>query len=111
MLFKTRLFALLMALCSTSVLAQDYVINVNGIVCEFCAYGVSKKVSKLPFIDRTKYDNGVMVEVEDQKVTIAVKPDAQLDQTALFKAIENAGYNPIEIFLLSQTGERTPYQP
>lgn len=99
------------ALSSTSALAQDYVINVNGIVCEFCSLGVAKKVSKLAFIDRSKYDKGVKVEVESQMVTIAVKADAQLDQHALFEAIESGGYNPVEIFELTATGDRVAFQP
>jgi hypothetical protein len=99
------------ALSSTSALAQDYVVNVNGIVCEFCSLGVTKKVSKLAFIDRSKYDKGVKVEIESQMVTIAVKADAQLDQQALFEAIESGGYNPVEIFELTATGDRVAYQP
>lgn len=103
--------ALLIALTPTMVLAQDYVINVNGIVCEFCSLGVTKKVAKLPFIDRAKYNKGVYVEIENQMVTIAVKKGETLDKAALFAAIESGGYNPVEIFALSADGERIAYQP
>lgn len=72
---------------------------------------MTKKVSKLPFIDRSKYDQGVSVAVENQRVTIAVKPDAALDQATLFAAIESGGYNPIEIFTLMPDGEERVYQP
>ena len=95
-----------LATLSTTTLAQDYVINVNGIVCEFCALGVTKKVSKLDFIDRTKFNKGVDVQVENQMVTIAVKPEATLDKEALFAAIESAGYNPVTIFELAADGSR-----
>lgn len=109
--YRTKAIALLMALSFSPVMAQDYVIEVNGIVCEFCSLGVAKKVSKLPFIDHSKFDNGVQVDVKNQMVTIAVKPDAELDKEALFAAIESGGYNPVEIYVLTQDGERKALQP
>jgi hypothetical protein len=104
-------FALLTALISTSALAQDYVIQVNGIVCDFCSLGVSKKVTKLPFIDPSKYDKGVKVEIESQMVTIAVKDNMTLDKDALFAAIESGGYNPVEIWRLTEDGKRVAHAP
>ncbi|MEE8046189.1 MAG: hypothetical protein V3T49_05055 [Dehalococcoidia bacterium] len=111
MFIKINALALLIALISTPALAQDYVVAVNGIVCEFCSLGVTKKVSKLPFIDHSKYDKGVKVEIEDQMVTIAVKEDADLDAEALFDAIESGGYNPVDIWKLTPDGERIAYHP
>jgi hypothetical protein len=111
--FRThfRTWALVIALSSMPALAQDYVINVNGIVGEFCSLGVAKKVSKLHFIDRSKYTKGVKVEIESQMVTIAVKADATLDKAALFAAIESGGYNPVDIWQFNDKGERIAYQP
>ena len=111
MFIKIMILALLIAFISIPALADDYVVNVNGIVCEFCSIGVTKKVSKLPFIDRSKYDKGVKVEIESQMVTIAVKDDATLDEDALFAAIESGGYNPVELWKLTPEGERIPYRP
>jgi|TARA_B110000263_G_C14982793_1_gene362319 hypothetical protein len=106
-----KAIALLVALISTPAYAQDYIVNVNGIVCNFCSLGVAKKVSKLPFIDRAKYDRGVKVEIESQMVTIAVKEGAALDIEALFAAIESGGYNPVKVFELTLTGEHIAFQP
>ena len=108
---RIRILVLLLALVSSPAIAQDYVINVHGIVCEFCSIGAGKKVSKLPFIDTAKYDKGVKVEIESQMVTIAVKDGAKLDKAALFEAIESGGYNPVEIYVLSDDGELIAYQP
>lgn len=96
------------SLFSTTSIADDYVVNVNGLVCEFCAIGVTKKVSKLAFIDNSKYTKGVKVEIEDQMVTIAVKEDSELDKEALFSAIEAGGYNPVGIWKLTPEGEKVP---
>lgn len=106
-----RTAAWLVALAAIPAAAQDYVINVNGIVCEFCSLGVAKKISRLPFIDRSKYDKGVIVKIKDQLVTIAVKDDAQLDRAALFAAIEAGGYDPVAIWRIDANGERIPEQP
>ena len=97
MLNKTIAIALLYALLATPALAQNYMVSVNGIVCEFCAYGVGKKIRKLPFIDRSQYDEGVKVDIENQRVFVAVRDDALFDQSALFEAIESGGYDPIDI--------------
>jgi copper chaperone CopZ len=103
--------ALILALLSGPVLAGDYVVHVHGIVCSFCAKGVTKKVSKLPFIDRSKYNNGVKVEIEEQKVTIAVLPDQVLDVDVLYEAIVSGGYDPVGIFFVDETGELQEYEP
>lgn len=108
---RINVLALLIALIATPALAQDYVIKVNGIVCEFCSLGVTKKISKLPFIDHSRYNKGVRVEIEDQMVTIAVKDTAVLDKEALFAAIESGGYNPVDIWQLTPEGERVDFQP
>lgn len=94
-----------------TVMAKDYVVRVNGIVCGFCSLGVAKKVSRLPFIDPSRYDKGVDVAIKDQLVTIAVRHDATLDQSMLFAAIEDGGYNPVEIWQLDEEGERVAVQP
>lgn len=98
------LFAALMLL-SVPAVASDYVIEVHGIVCSFCSQGVTKKVAKLPFIDSSKYTKGVHVEIEKQKVTIAVKPDHELDIEALFDAIRSGGYDPVEVRTVTPSGE------
>ncbi len=102
---------LMLVLLSGPVLAADYVVHVHGIVCSFCAKGVTKKVSKLPFIDQSKYNKGVKVEIEDQKVTIAVLPDQVLDVDALYAAIVSGGYEPVGIFSIDENGELQEYQP
>lgn len=102
---STKLMFAALMLLSAPVFASDYVVHVHGIVCSFCAQGVTKKVSKLPFIDQSKYTKGVKVEIENQKVTIAVKPDHDLDIQALFKAIKSGGYEPVDVWTVTPSGE------
>lgn len=73
----------------------EVVIIVHGIVCSFCSQGVAKKLSKLPFIDSSKYTNGIKVEIDKQKVTIAVKSGSNFDIDKVFKSIRSGGYEPV----------------
>lgn len=82
-----------------SVQPGEAVIIVHGIVCSFCSQGVTRNLSKLSFIDSSKYTKGVKVEIENQKVTIAIKPEEQLDLPKVFKSIESGGYDPIEAYV------------
>jgi len=74
---------------------NEVVITVNGIVCSFCSQGVSKKLSKLSFIDTSRYNKGVKVEIENQKVTIAIEPGSEFDMKEVFKSIKSGGYEPV----------------
>lgn len=102
---STKLIVAALLLLSGPVFASDYVVHVHGLVCSFCAQGVTKKVSRLPFIDQSKYTKGVKVEIEKQKLTIAVIPDRDLDIPALFDAITSGGYEPVDIWTVTATGE------
>ena len=109
---KRRFVGVLFALVFTApVLAQNYVVDVHGIVCEFCSFGVAKKVKKLDFIDRTAYKKGVKVDIENQAVYLGVRDDAEIDQQALFGAIESGGYKPIKLWRLNDAGEREEVSP
>ncbi len=90
-----------------SVLPSETVIIVHGIVCSFCSQGVTRNLSKLPFIDKSKYTKGVKVEIEDQKVTIAIKPNDLLDLEQVFKSILKGGYEPVEAYVSDADGKVT----
>ena len=101
----TKIIVAALLLLSAPVFASDYIVHVHGLVCSFCAQGVTKKVSKLPFIDQSKYTKGVKVEIENQKLTIAVISDQDLDIPALFEAITSGGYEPVDVWTVTATGE------
>ena len=106
MLRKITFLALLCAMFSASLSAQNYVVSVHGIVCELCSLGVAKKLRKLSFVDPSKYDEGVRVDINNQLVYLAVRQDAALDKTVLFDAIEAGGYQPIEIWAIDAAGDK-----
>jgi len=90
-----------------SVLPGEAVIIVHGIVCSFCSQGVTRNLSKLSFIDKSKYTKGVKVEIEDQKVTIAIKSGDTLDLSQVFKSILKGGYEPVEAYVSDRNGKVT----
>ena len=106
MIKKLSAMTLLYMPLTIPAFADNYVLNVHGIVCEFCSYGVAKKVQNLGFIDTSQYDNGVKVDIENQLVFIAVRDDATLDKQALYNAIEAGGYKPVKIWAITESGER-----
>lgn len=83
----------------------------HGIVCQFCSFGVAKKLKKLDFVDQAKYQDGVKVDIENQAVYFAVKEGAAVDQAALFEAIESGGYKPIKLYPLAADGSREEVSP
>lgn len=89
-----------------SAFTQNYVVSVHGIVCEFCSYGVAKKIRKLDFIDPAQMDKGVKVEIANQLVFIAVREEAELNKQALYKAIKSGGYQPVTLWRINSSGER-----
>lgn len=88
---------------------NDAVFEVHGIVCSFCSVGVQKKLSKLSFIDTSKYTKGVHVEIEKQKVTVAIKPGTTLDVKAAYEAIKSGGYEPVKVMIAGEDGKITTY--
>ncbi len=76
----------------------DVVIVVQGIVCSFCSQGVRRKLSKLPYIDSSRHTKGILVDIENQKVTIAIKAGSDLNMQEVFKSIKSGGYEPVVAF-------------
>jgi len=75
------------------------VVHVLGAVCSFCSLGIQKKLSKLPFVDLSKYNHrGSLMEIEKQRLTIAIKPGEKANIKAhiksIYKAVRAGGYDP-----------------
>jgi copper chaperone CopZ len=75
--------------------AHQAIIQVNGLVCSFCAHGVEKALSKLEGLDREQYGDGVLVEIEDQRVTLALQPGAAISLDLISESIIKGGYDPV----------------
>jgi len=75
--------------------SNDLTIQVNGIVCSFCAHGLEKALSKLDGLDASRHGNGVLVAIESQLVTLAFAEPTDFDFAEIHKRIVKAGYDPV----------------
>lgn len=93
--FKSRRFKFLIsaALLGISSLASARTIemDVNGLVCAFCAQGIEKSLKAFPATD------AVFVSLEHRIVAVHLKDGSDIDDAALRKAITNAGYSVVAI--------------
>ena len=89
-IFKTLTF---LALAGVSSLASAKTIemDVNGLVCAFCAQGISKTLKAFPASD------GVFVSLEHRLVAVHLKDGQDIADAALRKAITNAGYKLVAV--------------
>ena len=88
---------------------NEAVFQVHGVVCSFCSVGLQKKLSKLSFVDRSKYKKGIHVAIEEQRVTVAIKPDASVDVEAAYKSIKSGGYDLLKAVVADKNGKLTYY--
>lgn len=76
------------------------VIYAKGLCCPSCAIGIRKKVSKLNFVDRERFNKGVDLDPKFQLVSIAIKDGQMADYAEITQAILDAGYDPVQAYLI-----------
>jgi copper chaperone CopZ len=69
-----------------SVQAATIEMNVNGLVCAFCAQGIEKQLRKFPATA------DVIVSLEQKLVAVALKEGQDIPDADLRRALTNAGY-------------------
>jgi copper chaperone CopZ len=81
-----RILFLIMCLASVSAEATTIEMNVNGLVCAFCAQGIEKQLRKFPATA------DVVVSLEQKLVAVALKDGQDIPDVELRRALTNAGY-------------------
>ena len=87
MKFLPAVLISLLLLASASVQAATIEMNVNGLVCAFCAQGIEKQLRKFPATA------DVIVSLEHKTVAVALKDGVDIPDTELRRALSNAGYS------------------
>ncbi len=77
---------------------QTVVLYAQGLCCPNCAIGIRKTVSRLAFVDQSRFEKGVDLDAKHQLVTIALKSGKKVDNKALSQAIDDAGYVPVHLY-------------
>ena len=76
------------------------IVQVNGIVCSFCAYGTEKNLSRLSFLDKSQFgDDGVLIDIQSHRITLALQPDQIMDLAQVYSAINKGGYDPVSFYV------------
>lgn len=85
---------------AVEVRPHEAVVRVKGVVCSFCAYGTEKNLSRLNFLDNSKFgDNGVLMDIYTNRITLALAAGKPLDFKAIHRAIIDGGYDPVVMHL------------
>ena len=88
-----------------TILKDEVVLEVRGLVCSFCAMGLQGGLSSLKYVDKKKYNNGVFVDVEYQYAVIAEKSDQDIDIDEAITMITKSGYEVLSVYT-NRTGEK-----
>jgi periplasmic mercuric ion binding protein len=76
----------LLLVAGTSAQAATIEMQVNGLVCAFCAQGIEKQLRKFPATA------DVVVSLEQKLVAVALKDAQDIPDAELRRALTNAGY-------------------
>ena len=86
---------------------QVALLYVKGMTCASCAIGIRVKVSKLDFVDGSRFKRGVDMDVNNQLLTVALKQGAQPNWQLIDQQIDDAGYLAMEWFSMEKNGLKT----
>lgn len=88
-----KIVVLLLIFLSSIAFASTSEINVgvNGMVCGFCAQGISKKFSKEPAVDSVK------VSLENKIVAVKLKEGQDLSDERITSILKDSGYTVSKI--------------
>jgi copper chaperone CopZ len=89
-IFKAILATLLVGVAITSN-AATIEMEVNGLVCAFCAQGIEKKLRAFPAT------SDVVVSLEERLVAVSTKEGQDIPDDELRRALTDAGYTVINI--------------
>ena len=81
---------------------NEVLIEVLGMVCSMCAYGIEQGFSEIDFVDTTKFKNGVFVELDSQFVQIGLKESSNVNPETILTVIEEAGYELNTLFIFQE---------
>jgi copper chaperone CopZ len=89
-IFKALFLAALVGF-APGAFAKTIEMDVNGLVCAFCAQGIEKTLKGFPATAQ------VFVSLEHRIVAVELKDGQDIDDVALEKAITGAGYKLVKI--------------
>lgn len=84
--FGLSLILMLFTAMAALAEAQTYALQVDGLACPFCAFGIEKQLHKIDGVDELDTD------IKAGVVLLTMKDGVLLDETAARQAVERAGF-------------------
>jgi mercuric ion binding protein len=98
---KTAIKAATKATKPAGKYTQETIISgIKGMTCQFCVYGVKKKLSNLPNVQRAQ------VSLKRRKGRITYKPGKEANVKAVEAAIKDAGYTVGKIEVVTKSKKK-----
>ena len=72
---------------------NEAVVEVLGMVCSMCAFGIGEGFAKTNFIDKSKFTDGVSVDIDAQFVQLGLLESTNVNPEKIVQVIEDAGYD------------------
>ena len=79
---------------------NEAVMEVLGMVCSMCAFGIGEGFSKTDFIDKSKFSDGVSVDIDAQYVQLGLLESVNINPEKIVQVIQDAGYDVSLLFIL-----------
>ncbi len=89
---KLAIFLSLLLITTNSAFAAKPIkVQVQGLVCAFCAHNIEKSLMKNPAVEK------VVTDLDSKIVTIDLKKDQKINDEIIKEIVTDAGYNVVKI--------------
>ena len=99
---------ILVILFSSAIYSQDLdlnvekdemVLEVKGMVCSMCAFGIQEGLSELSFLNNKKFKaDGIEVDLDTQMIYIPIDLSKTIDELEAIKIVKDAVYDTVSIY-------------
>ena len=78
---------------------DELVLEVNGMVCGMCAFGIQEGLSELSFLNNKKFEeDGIEVDLDTQMIYIPIDLSKTIDQLEAVQIVKDVGYDTVFIY-------------
>ena len=79
---------------------NEAIVEVLGMVCSMCAFGIEEGFSNEEFVDKSKFSNGVLVDIDAKFVQLSLKKSSSVNPESIYNVIQDAGYEVKKLYIL-----------
>ena len=79
---------------------NEAIVEVLGMVCSMCAFGIEEGFFNEEFVDKSKFSNGVLVDIDAKFVQLSLKKSSSVNPESIYNVIQDAGYEVKKLYIL-----------